>query len=149
LVHDKITRNGGGWEAKLLLRIAAEQLRAANISNRPVFIEFPRPLHTYSRAELENIEEELTKPEPLKVQPGEQSRFADIKRFAEWRAGITPLTVYNALPAIKEKGVQQHLFVSWWKSWFSGQKYARGHQVERDVLELVVKYLESLPQEKE
>jgi len=126
-------------KGKLLLKHA--------LFNRPVFIEFPRPLHTYSREELETIEEELTKPEPPKVQPGEQSRFDQLKRLAEGRAGITPLTVYNALPVIKKKGVPQHMFVSWWKSWFSGQKYGRGHQVERDVLELVVKHLESLPQE--
>lgn len=109
--------------------------------NRPVFIEFPRPLHTFTRSELDAIEEELTKPEPPIVQPSEQSRFHDLKRLAEGRAGITPLSVYTAIPDIKRKGIPQHMFVSWWKNWFSGQKYARGHQTERDVLELVCDYL--------
>jgi hypothetical protein len=39
------------------------------------------------------------------------------------------------------------MFVSWWKAWFSGQKYARGHQVEQDVLKLIVEHLKKLPQE--
>jgi hypothetical protein len=124
-------------KGKLLLKHA--------LFNRPVFIEFPRPLHTYDNRELQAIEEELTRPEAVKVPPAEQSRFDELKRIAEGRAGITPLTVYNSLPVIRKKGVPQHMFVSWWKCWFSWQKYARGHQEERDVLELVVKYLGDLP----
>jgi hypothetical protein len=134
------------WISRDLMYVASTLPKGALLCKhalfaRPMLIRFPKPLHTYEKAEIEEILQAKKPAEVKKASADEGREIEHLMQRLKGRSNQSPVSYYQAVRAIRDLGMGQSKFTSWYKSWVAKRRYQSGSETERRALRLLIEYL--------
>lgn len=118
-------------KGRLLLRHA--------MYGRPVFVKFPQPLYNYSTVAIEDL---LSAPALPSIRQFEveklETRFDKLRKILKGQKGVHPIKIYSDVPRLRELGISQDTFSSWYHCWLGQQKFRGRGTTEQKALDLVL-----------
>lgn len=112
--------------------------------NRPVFIEFPRPLHTWGPEDIRRFEESATAPVATLIEGNGQLAFKRLKHLVGKLGSVNAKELFETTSEIKKAGFGSSTFIDMWRSWQSKGQYKHGDANEKQILERTLAALEKM-----
>ena len=116
--------------------------------NRPVFIEFPRPLHTWGEEDIRRFEESATAPAATLMEGDGQFAFKRLRHLVSKLGSVNAKELFESTSEIKKAGIGSSTFIDMWRCWVNKGQYKNGDESEKRILERALSSLEKLVADK-
>lgn len=122
-------------KGKLLLR--------HSLFTRPIVIEFPRPIFTYTESDIDRLLSEAAareeKTEELQRKKGEKVFDSFVQLVKSQK--LTGDKIYNECQNLRRLGIGRQAYGQWFEHWYSKKSYEKGHSAETSALNITLHFL--------
>ena len=143
--HVELTDHAYRWISRDLMYVASTLPKGSLLCKhalfaRPLLLRFPKPLHTFEESDIEELLE-AKKPKSTANAAPDEDDLTGLLKLLKGRSNQSPVTYYQAVPEIRELGMGQSKFTSWYKSWVAKRRYQSGSETEKNAVRFLVEYL--------
>jgi hypothetical protein len=144
--HVELTDHAYRWISRDLMYVASTLSKGTLLCKhalfaRPLLLRFPRPLHTYEESDIEDLLE-AKKPKTATKTGFEKNDLTELKELLKGRSNHSPVTYYQTIAKIRDLGMGQSKFTSWYKSWVAKGRYQTGSETEKNAVRLLIEHLQ-------
>jgi len=122
-------------KGKLLLR--------HSLFTRPIVIEFPRPIFTYTESDIDKLLSEAAarqkETDRFQREKGKEL-FDNFIRLVKSKR-LSGIKIYNKCQDLRRLGIGKQAYDEWFRHWVSKRAYEKGHSSERNAFNITLKFL--------